>query len=390
MKLDLELIKQYNQLIGKAKTVAVILPTFVDVDLYCAGSALIKSLQAKGVRAGLYSSSQDLPQIRFLQNLPKLDTKINNQNSLVIKVSNQQVEPKSLKYNKTASGIEITIDGQPLTDQALGFLETDVEIFPSLGEIDLIITLGVKQLDQCGLLYEDNVELFYQTPKITINNQADHEYYGAVNLVGLNVLSLSELVYEVLSQDVDFEIDQDLATIILTGIIDKTKSFRDPKTTPDTLLVSSGLVKLGARQQEIIQHLFKTKAFPLLQLWGRAMARIELIKQVNLMFTELTEQDFAKTKTSPELLLEVAKELVEMSGGNEVIALTANLSDNSTRLLLAGLPHIKLKKIAHILDSAFDSNPIPMFGNYFYIQLSKLNLSTEQVKRKLTQALEQN
>ena len=63
-------------------------------------------------------------------------------------------------------------------------------------------------------------------------------------------------IIEALGQNL---LDDDVATCLLTGMIADTGSFQHPNTTPKALTVAAQMVGFGARQQEIIKHLFKTK-----------------------------------------------------------------------------------------------------------------------------------
>src|SRR6202042_3084276 len=129
---------------------------------------------------------------------------------------------------------------------------------------DLIIVLEAGSLENLGKIYEQHTDVFFETPKINIDNKANNEYFGAINLVDVTATSVAEILAELLQKYEDQLIDEDVATCLLAGIISKTHSFQHVLTTPKAFLKASELVALGGRQQEVVKHIYKTKSLPLL------------------------------------------------------------------------------------------------------------------------------
>lgn len=379
-----ELIEQYSQQIHKAKNIAIVLPEEVTVDQFCSGLALQNVLSGADKSAVLVSSSGRLPELKFFGNLPQVYSSINSTNELVIKVSNQRIEPKALRYEKADDGINIFI--KPGDTAQGNFTSEDVSILPAAQSFDLLIIIGAASFEELGKSYSDNPQLFYNTTKIAVSTRADHEYFAAVNIVDTQAAAVSEIVFQLLlSRPEDLSSDLVL-TGLLAGITAQTQSFRDSRTTPQTLSIAAKLVERGARQQDIIQYLFKTKSFALLQLWGRAMARIQSFPEINLLYTVITEQDFAKTNTTPELLEEVSKELVTMSNSSGLVAIAAQ-TKQGLKLLLAGLPHIRLRGLAVKLTNQTLNRPQILIGNYRYITIDLGDMHPGQIESFLKQNL---
>lgn len=67
------------------------------------------------------------------------------------------------------------------------------------------------------------------------------------------------------------EIDADVTTLLLAGIITDTGSFSEQQlVTPEAFDLAGDLIDLGARQQEIIKHVYKTKQLETLKLCGKS------------------------------------------------------------------------------------------------------------------------
>src|SRR5262245_28401838 len=90
--------------IGQAKHVAIALPEQASVDAYCAAFALQAALPSSAVLG-----AGRVPELLFLPNLPSVTSGLSDSNSLAIKISNQNAQPKELRYEKTNSGLTVFI-----------------------------------------------------------------------------------------------------------------------------------------------------------------------------------------------------------------------------------------------------------------------------------------
>ena len=149
-------------------------------------------------------------------------------------------------------------------------------------------------MEDLGSLNEHNADLFFETPKINVDNKAENEYFGAINLVDVTATSVAEILAGLLQEYEAQLLDEDiLLPCLLTGIISKTQSFQHVQTTPRAFLKASELVALeGGRQQEIIKNIYKTKPLSLLKLWGRALARMKIQEDIKAIHSVPTGVDF--------------------------------------------------------------------------------------------------
>lgn len=356
--------------ISQAKRIAVALPKQLTLDALCAGLAIETSVSSSSTKTGnattvtLISASSELPATQFLKNQPQVYKTLTNSKGLSIKVSNSHAQPGELRYEKEADGLVISI-----TPSEGEFIDADVSVLPSAANFDLVIILGAANFESLGSIYTDNTKLFFETPNINIDIDPANEYYGTVNLVNTTATSLSEVVMDVIEAMPNALDNEIVATNLLAGIISQTASFRDPKTTPTALLKASRLVEKGAKQQDIIQHLFKTKPLPLLQLWGRALARLVAQPEKQALTAVLTASDIEKTKVGTDELYIVLRDIIEMVTGYSLIVLLAELPNTNgasgVQVLLAGLPHENIAQAAKQLGGN-DAKALPLVGKFEY------------------------
>lgn len=396
-------IKIILKTIGSAERIAVVLPQQVNLDLLAAAVALATAIASPGggspKTAMIFSVAKAMPRLPFLKAMPPVYSALSTGPQLAIKVSNQNAQPSELRYEKSDDGLTVYIT--PSTGQ---FAEGDVSVLPSAGKFDLVIILGAANLEQLGRIYTDNTKLFFETPNINIDTNPANEFYGTMNFVHTTASGVSEVVMDIIEAmtGVDGSVQANapqmsalandtVSTALLAGIISQTASFRDPRTTPNSLLKASRLVSAGARQQDIIQHLFKTKPLSLLQLWGRALARLTALPEKQTLTAVLTKSDLEKTQVGIESLPIIVKDIIEMITGYSLVVLLAELSVGGVEVVAAGLPFEDLAKfVAEFAGSADQkpagAKPTMLTGRYQYLTV-RLSSSLAEVQDQLNKII---
>ena len=74
--------------------------------------------------------------------------------------------------------------------------------------------------------------------------------------------------------DLGVEIDAEIATCLLAGIVQDTHTFVHPNATPRTLRVAASLLEAGADLYRINRAIYADKPFASVALWGRMLASI--------------------------------------------------------------------------------------------------------------------
>lgn len=375
--MDSDINLKINKTLTSARQIAVVLPEQVSIDVICAAFAIYKKLANDSKQVTIFGSGSNIPNLGFITNQPIIRSSFGSDQELTIKVSGQSVKPKQIRYEKLQDDLFVYVTPEPSSKQ---FTHEDVEIIPAITSYDLLIILGADTLESVGKLYETNTELFFNTTKIVISNKLDQEYFATITWVEGDTPSISQQVAEwLLKDDQNILKDDFVATCLLAGIISATQSFSDPRTTPDSLAIAAKLVGNGARRGDVIKYLYKTKPFNLLQLWGRALARIKTFQNNTILYSVITAQDFTKTQTDPSYLSQVLSEIIGMANNYLLIILSAE-TPTGVELLFAAPPHVKIKKIARSIDPTFSGDSQPLIGNYRYLSLQLPNFKAEDLE----------
>ncbi len=374
-----ESLKQTTKLLQDSKNIAVLLPAQLSLDTYAAASALKAAVQKEGTSVSIFSPAKEVPEMKFLEKPPEVRKQFSKSDQFAVKISSAHAKPGELRYEVEPDGVVVY-----LKSSSGEFLAEDVSVLPVRQKFDLFVSLGVSRMEQLGNLYTDNASVFYDTPHINIDNQPNNEYFGTINNIVVTASSLSEIVLEIL-EPFNAITNEEVSTALLAGIIQSTHSFRDPRTSPKTLAAAAKLIGAGARKSEIIQHLFKTKSFAVLQLWGRALARLSAVPANSLLYTTLTRSDMVKTEAEVVTLPEVLRDLTEVVSSFNSIAIIAEL-DAGHQVLVAGLPFVNVEMIGTRLGAPAQTAQL-LIGQFEYISVFIQNKTTVEIQELLKQAV---
>lgn len=124
-------------------------------------------------------------------------------------------------------------------------------------DVDILICLDCANYDRLG-----DIDYLFSKAKKTLNidHHMTNEKYADINIVKEGYSSTCEIVYDIF-EEIKIDIDEDIATYLLTGISTDTGRFLYGATTADTLRKAAELVKLGARMQEINLNIYQCKKF---------------------------------------------------------------------------------------------------------------------------------
>jgi len=219
-----------------------------------------------------------------------------------LSIKDPENQIKNLYYQKSNGLLHLYLGGEKKIE------ERDIQIRPS-HIFDLIFTINVQEFSHLGKIFEQNPELFFDTPIINIDNHPNNQNIGQINLVDINSSSVSEIVMDIIDFIDRKLLDQEVATKILAGIIDATNNFQAPKITPRTFNNAALLINRGGDQQKIIRYFYKSKSINFLRLWGRVLHKLYWSKSKKIAWAKLAQKDFQKTNTNSEALFSIFEEI---------------------------------------------------------------------------------
>ena len=290
--MELSALQQAAQLVRTSRNILLLSTPSPDGDGIGSCLALHLALLKLGKRATTVATKGVPDTYGFLPHLDLVASRFPGGRDFIISIDTTQTLVEKVQFQQRDGHLDLII-----TPKGGTFTPYDVATRQGEETFDLIIITDTGDLKLVGPVLEEQRELFQHTPILVIDHHATNERYGQVNLVDVTASSASEMVFRLLQElsPDDTLLDADIATCILTGVVTDTGAFQHSNTTPRAFELAAQLLAAGARQQEIIRHVFKTKEFNMLKLWGLALEKLRYEPDIRLVWTGLTRADFTTT-----------------------------------------------------------------------------------------------
>lgn len=345
--------QQAIELIKSAKTVLVMGHQGGDGDSLGSTVALTLALRKLGKQVQGLASDPVPGYLQFLPTASELTDTIGKADSdFVISVDTSAVEIDKLGYKNHADERKLNI----VIKTKSGQLEPGNVSFGESGpQADLIIVLDTNDIERVGSLYTKYQQLFYKTPIINIDHHPGNAYFGKVNWVDLAATSTAEILVslvEALSQTPREDgskgnlLDADIATALLTGLTTDTGSFQNTNTTPKSFTVAAQLVASGARQQEIVQHIYKTKPLSTLKLWGKILSNIQFEPDHRFVYSTASAADLSHFGAAESETSGVIDELLKTVPGIDFALLLSEKHEGLYGSFRGVNPEVSVSEIA--------------------------------------------
>jgi nanoRNase/pAp phosphatase (c-di-AMP/oligoRNAs hydrolase) len=316
-----EIDQQFFNLIKRSKNILISFPVDWNGDAIASSLALFLYLKKMGKNVEIGSEEVKkrdnfkIPteSFKFLPSFSEIKNSLENLMKFVVSVDLKSAQVSQIKYTIEKDKLNFIISPKN------GFF-TNKDIKSSMEgfKYDLIITIDANDLESLGRIYDNNIDFFYKTNIINIDHSPENEEFGQLNIIDLNAVSNTEIIYKLLEKEL---LDEEIATCLLTGIIFKTKSFKTNNLTPKTLKTSSELIELGAKREEIVSNLYRSRSLNTLKLWGRVLNNLQSNDDKSIIWANLFKNDFKETKAQEENLQDIIDELIISIPTAKIIAI---------------------------------------------------------------------
>lgn len=134
---------------------------------------------------------------------------------------------------------------------------------------------------------------------VQIDHHKSNSLFGNINIVDGDKKSTAEIIYD-LFIDWNIEINREIATCLLTGIIGDTGSFQF-SVDPSTLETAAKLMRIGASKDEINFHLFRNMDFENMEVIGKLLLNMKKSEDEKFIYSAIPHKDLKHLKTEPNL-----------------------------------------------------------------------------------------
>jgi len=125
---------------------------------------------------------------------------------------------------------------------------------------------------------------------INFDHHLTNTHFGDYNFVDTAAASTTEVLYHYFKAN-KIDIDSETATALLTGLMTDTGNFSNPATSESALRVGAELMRSGGNYGAILNYTYRNKSADALKLWGIALSRLIIKKELDLAYTVLLRSD---------------------------------------------------------------------------------------------------
>lgn len=165
-------------------------------------------------------------------------------------------------------------------------------------EPDVAVVVDAGALSRTGGVATGSAEWLSRATIVNVDHHVSNTRFGAVNWVDPEAAATCEMV-ALLLPELGVELDRDLATLLMSGIVQDTRTFAHPNATPRTLRVAAELVEAGAPLSAINRAIYADKPFSTLALWGRILAGAEQRCEGRIVHASMTLAMLAEVGAEP-------------------------------------------------------------------------------------------
>lgn len=286
--MELNLKQQALKIISESNN--ILLLTHSDPDGDAVGSILAFKLVLEnlGKKVTMVAPGSIDRSLNFLPNFNQIQNflKVQNESKIIIDEPHGSINAISWK-RISETQVELLLSGAKIS-------MSDVNVEKGSNPYDAIIILDTATEDRLNPIWEENTDLFYEAPTISIDHHPANTQFAKINIVDMTAAATAEIlvsIFEALSKS-STVINNEIATCLLTGLMTDTSSFMNANTTPKALTVAAQLVAAGANQQQIVRLVFNTNSLATLRIWGRALSYIKEDQENKFIWSTLSRADF--------------------------------------------------------------------------------------------------
>ncbi|MDD5026475.1 MAG: bifunctional oligoribonuclease/PAP phosphatase NrnA [Candidatus Peribacteraceae bacterium] len=282
--------------------------------------------------------------LKFLPGFEKLDREIDASQNFVVTVHLEEgVEVDKLRYTVEDRKVNIIV-----VPKRGSIRPQNISLSEGEQKYDFIVVVDCADLHLLGSLYTDHIDLFSSVPVLNVDHHISNTRFGQLQLIDPTAASATEVLYRWFTQVPSWRglLTDDIATLLLTGLITDTRSFQNPNTTPHSLEVAAELLEMGARQQEIIKNVYKTKPLSTLRIWGRALNRIQSDEAARIVWSAISREDLAEMEAESKETSGILDELISTVPNADVHVLFTELEEGGLKASMRSSAAIDANRLA--------------------------------------------
>ncbi len=212
------------------------------------------------------------------------------------------------------------------------------------GAPDLAVICDAATLERVGRVATEHGAWLAEARIVNVDHHVTNTRYGSVNLVDPSAAATCQVIAELLPH-LGVELDAELASALLTGIVRDSHGFSDRSTSPRTLRLAADMVAAGADLSLIHRRILGELPYPTMRLWGRMLNAIASSADGRIVYAILYPWMLAETGTQ-QADADGFAEFMANARDTDITILFRELSADETRVSLRVSDAVDATRIA--------------------------------------------
>ncbi|MCD9023408.1 DHH family phosphoesterase [Cohnella silvisoli] len=134
---------------------------------------------------------------------------------------------------------------------------------------------------------------------LNIDHHPTNDGFGRVNLMKFHAAATAEILFELLDE-LELDLDEDIATAIYTGLLTDTGGFRYSNTSPQVMAMASRLLEAGVKGPELAELLLERMTMGQLRIIQRGLSRLSFSPDQQIGWLWVNSEDLEETGATNE------------------------------------------------------------------------------------------
>lgn len=243
--MDSVILDRIKDLLEKNETIGIAVGKNPGIDEMGAALSLYLALKQTAKKVAVTCPTEPIVEVSSLVGIDKVKRAFDGDatGDLTVSFPYKEGEIEKISYTLEEGKLNILVKAG---EKGLNFNETDIEYKRDGGAPGLVFVVGTPRLSDLGTAFD--MEALKDSKVINIDYKTENQGFGDIPLIGKNSSSVSELVASFIAS-LNLNIDVDIASNLMSGIISATENFQNPKTSPLSFEMAAFLMKKGAVRQ---------------------------------------------------------------------------------------------------------------------------------------------
>ena len=171
---------------------------------------------------------------------------------------------------------------------------------------DVFIVVDSANFKRIGKVAELKKDAFL----INIDHHISNDLYGDINIVK-NTSSASEVVYGVITEILNIEVDSIIGEALYTGIITDSGNFQYENTTENTFKVAGKILTAGIDRNKIINNVYRSRTLGFIKVLGLTLSEMVILKDEKIVYFTLTRDFMLKNNIQKDETDGIVEKMLE-------------------------------------------------------------------------------